>query len=124
MYEGIVATIKAMSKVPDNQIGMFIKMGQVRDFKTGECFIEAGEIPTQIAFNLRGLFRYFYIDDNGNEYRVIETAPNGNKIVLAYLSKNKLGIWSLSSSDSSDKSTRQLASIGWMREAGIKRYSA
>ncbi len=66
---------------------------------------------------------YSGIDDNGNEYRVIE-ATQRNNMVLAYLSKNKLGIWSLSSSATYDKSTGQLASIGWMKEAGIKRFSA
>lgn len=67
---------------------------------------------------------YSGIDDNGSVYRIIETVPNRNKIALAYLSKNKLGIWSLSSSASYDKTTGQLASIGWMRQAGIKRFLA
>ncbi len=67
---------------------------------------------------------YSGIDDIGSEYRVIETASNSNNVALAYLSKNKLGIWSLSSSAFYDKSTGQLACIGWMKQAGIKRFSS
>lgn len=34
----------------------------------GEVFIEEGQYPTLIGFVNKGLFRYFYRDENGNEY--------------------------------------------------------
>lgn len=68
MFDGLIATVKAMSNVPQDQIGNLIKIARVQDFKANECFIKAGEIPNKFAFNRRGLFRYYYLDDQGNEY--------------------------------------------------------
>lgn len=68
MYDGLIATVKAMSNVPYGQFDNLIKITKPQDFRANQSFIEAGEIPTKFAFNRRGLFRYFYIDEKGNEY--------------------------------------------------------
>lgn len=34
----------------------------------GERFIEAGQIPRYMGFVVKGLFRYVYLDDEGNEF--------------------------------------------------------
>lgn len=68
MYERLIYAVKTLSPVPDDQIEIFIKMGTQREFNINETFISAGEIPTKLAFNLKGLFRYYYPCENGNEY--------------------------------------------------------
>ena len=38
-----------------------------RSYKTGEYFMEAGQVPREIAFTLEGIFRVCYYDKHGNE---------------------------------------------------------
>ena len=33
-----------------------------------DCFISAGQIPRKMAFVIKGLFRYVYSNENGNEF--------------------------------------------------------
>ncbi len=68
MYNGLIATVKAISNVPHDQIDNLIKIVKPYDYKAGENFLTAGEVPTKFAFNRRGLFRYYYIDEKGNDF--------------------------------------------------------
>lgn len=35
---------------------------------TADCFIRAGETPLKIAYVYKGLFRYVYTNDKGDEF--------------------------------------------------------
>ena len=55
---------------------------EFKKLKKYEIFIKAGEIPVELAFCIKGLFRYYYIDYNGNEYTK-HFCPEGN-IIISY----------------------------------------
>jgi CRP-like cAMP-binding protein len=44
-----------------------MKIFKFKKITKGEYFIKAGEIPDKIAFVIKGIFRYFYIDFNGKD---------------------------------------------------------
>jgi hypothetical protein len=57
---------------------------------------------------------------NGNEFRVIKTSSEQEKIVLLIIEKKALGRWEISSV--ANASNTGYAVIGWMKSAGIRRF--
>ncbi|MFK7848532.1 MAG: Crp/Fnr family transcriptional regulator [Rhodothermales bacterium] len=45
-----------------------IAISRVQEIEAGAFFIRAGDVPKKMAIVLSGLFRYLYIDSEGNEY--------------------------------------------------------
>ncbi|WP_207425154.1 Crp/Fnr family transcriptional regulator [Pedobacter sp. SYSU D00535] len=45
-----------------------LAISKVRSYNRGERFVVAGEIPRQMGFVVKGLFRYVYLDRDGNEF--------------------------------------------------------
>jgi len=66
--EIFVKTIKAISKIPNDQVEKLVAIAKLQTIKKGTCFIKQGEIPRKFAFNIKGLFRYYYMNERGNEY--------------------------------------------------------
>jgi CRP-like cAMP-binding protein len=54
--------------LPGNRIDEFISIGVEKSIHISECFIRAGETPFKIAYVSKGLFRYVYINDKGDEF--------------------------------------------------------
>jgi len=54
--------------LPTEKAEEIISIGKIKRIQPNEYFIRAGEIPRKLAFVFTGLFRYVYIDDNGNEF--------------------------------------------------------
>ncbi len=54
--------------LPDKQIDEFLSIGRNKSIDVSEYFIRAGEVPYKIAFVSSGLFRYVYMNDNGDEF--------------------------------------------------------
>jgi CRP-like cAMP-binding protein len=54
--------------LPDRRIDELLLIGKEKSIVTSDYFIKAGETPTKIAFVFKGLFRYVYINDNGDEF--------------------------------------------------------
>lgn len=68
MKERFIELIKSVIDLPVDQETEVLKICSIRQLKKGEQYIHAGDVPDKIAFNLRGLFRYYYIDNKGNDY--------------------------------------------------------
>lgn len=51
-----------------SQTQSLLKITESRMLSRGEFFIKAGEVPVQIGLVVKGLFRFFYIDPQGNDY--------------------------------------------------------
>lgn len=51
-----------------SKINSLFNLTESRFYSKGDYFISAGEIPNKFAFTVSGLFRYFYIDSDGNEF--------------------------------------------------------
>lgn len=62
-------------------------------------------------------------NDNGNEFRIVKTSK-GNDLVLVYVEKNNMGFWTAAFTGGISSPGTNLVSIGWMKNAGIRRYEA
>jgi len=60
--------IKSIVKIPEAQIVKARSLVSIKQIKKDEYFLREGRFPKTIAFVKSGLFRYFYIDDKGNEF--------------------------------------------------------
>ena len=49
-------------------IDEFLSIGKEKTIDSSDYFIKSGQPPTKIAFVYKGLFRYVYINNNGDEF--------------------------------------------------------
>ncbi|MBN1501359.1 MAG: Crp/Fnr family transcriptional regulator [Spirochaetes bacterium] len=56
-----------LSGIPRDELRKLFKRKKIICLKKDEYFLMAGEIPDSLGFNISGLLRLFYIDENGNE---------------------------------------------------------
>lgn len=54
--------------LPDKRIDELLSIGKEKSIVSSDYFIRAGETPIKIAYVFKGLFRYVYINDNGDEF--------------------------------------------------------
>ncbi len=54
--------------IPDAYKSELTRISKPTRLQKGDCLIRAGQVPKKIAFVVRGLFRYLYIDSGGNEF--------------------------------------------------------
>lgn len=64
----LVKTISSYIQIPEEEAERLIDISTHKKIPKGGYFIRAGEKPAKLAIVLSGLFRYLYIDDEGNEY--------------------------------------------------------
>jgi len=60
-------SIRTLSNIPDELIDSLFEKCKLVHFKKGVSFQRAGDIPEYMGFNLNGIFRLYYIDDDGND---------------------------------------------------------
>ncbi len=68
MKNHFIQIITSRIDLPPEQENRIREVCTIRHLKKGEHFIHAGEIPDKLAFNIKGLFRYYYLDKNGNDF--------------------------------------------------------
>jgi CRP-like cAMP-binding protein len=68
MKDRFIQIIKAVVNVPVEQEAELLKICKIKQLQKGEHFIHAGDRPYKFAFNLQGLFRYYYLDNKGNDF--------------------------------------------------------
>jgi CRP-like cAMP-binding protein len=54
--------------IPANEANELLKISRLVKVDRDAYYLANGQIPKKIAFNLKGLFRYVYGDDKGNEF--------------------------------------------------------
>ncbi len=54
--------------LPENRIDELLSIGRIKSIKASDFFVRAGEVPCKIAFISKGLFRYVYTNDKGDEF--------------------------------------------------------
>jgi hypothetical protein len=62
-------------------------------------------------------------DSNQQEFRVIKTSSKDREIVLAILTRDGLGFWTVTSVSGEAQADPHLESIGWIRGGGVRRFS-
>ncbi|RXM43142.1 cyclic nucleotide-binding protein [Flavobacterium sp. YO64] len=55
-------------RLPENELEELSNICEHKIIDKGDYFIVAGQIPRKMAFVLKGLFRYVYSNENGNEF--------------------------------------------------------
>ena len=63
-----IKSIMIDMQIADNEINELLSISKIKDIKENEYFISEGHIPKKFAIVLKGLFRYFYINDKGDEF--------------------------------------------------------
>lgn len=71
VLNGFIDTIKALGNLPMDEIEKLLAISKLKTIQKGELFIRAGDIPKQLGFNLKGLFRYFYTDNDWNDFVIL-----------------------------------------------------
>jgi len=54
--------------IPENKIEDFLALCKEKPINISDYFIREGETPFKIAFVIKGLFRYVYINSKGDEF--------------------------------------------------------
>lgn len=67
-YNKLQKAIKELSGIPEELIEKLYAICEEQVIKKGEFFVRAGDIPRHMGFNLEGLFRLFYVDEEGNDF--------------------------------------------------------
>jgi CRP-like cAMP-binding protein len=68
--------------IPQEEMNKLLERLNSITIKKDEYFLMAGETPKRIGFNLSGLMRLFYIDNNGTE--IIKHFCEENSMVISY----------------------------------------
>ncbi|MFH7014232.1 Crp/Fnr family transcriptional regulator [Flavobacterium sp. FlaQc-52] len=61
-------TIFAGLNLPEKEQRELYGISQFKKIEKNEYFIAEGQVPRKLAFVVKGLFRYVYIDQKGNEF--------------------------------------------------------
>ncbi len=67
-HQTLIQTIQAQASLPAEAALSLAALSTPRYLKKGDHFIRAGEVPKHFAFIQTGLFRYYYLDEQGNEF--------------------------------------------------------
>ncbi|WP_343624233.1 Crp/Fnr family transcriptional regulator [Flavobacterium lindanitolerans] len=54
--------------IPEKQAAELLSISRTKSISRGEDYISAGQTPKTFAIVINGLFRYYYIDEKGNEF--------------------------------------------------------
>ncbi len=94
--------------LPDKRIEEFLSIGKEKSIATADFFIKAGETPTKIAYIFKGLFRYVYINDKGDEFTKAILTENNFISSYSAMVLNKSSYFSIEALENS-----QLLEIIW-----------
>ncbi len=66
-YEFFRESILALASIPDELIERLFLICRPMQYRAGEPFLLAGDTPKTVGFNLDGIFRLYYVDEDGND---------------------------------------------------------
>jgi CRP-like cAMP-binding protein len=64
----MVLAVRKMIDLPHDEEEKLSRFCHAFSLRKGELFVREDEIPDRIGFVCQGLFRYYYLDRNGNEF--------------------------------------------------------
>ncbi len=74
--------ILSLTDIPEELIKNLFNISRLKTIKEKQHFIQAGDFPEYVGFNLNGIFRLYYIDRDGNDWTKGFTTPG--KFVISY----------------------------------------
>ena len=82
MSEALYDKLRRLTPIPNEQFHQFAQLLRRVTLAKDEHFIIAGDIPTDFGFVTKGVFRFYYIDYNGNE--CVKTLCTEGEFIAAY----------------------------------------
>lgn len=61
-------TNQLLSILPEERIEEFCSLGKEKSLNNSDYFLVAGDVPFKLGFILKGLFRYVYVNEKGDEF--------------------------------------------------------
>jgi CRP-like cAMP-binding protein len=77
-----VTVLRSLIDLPEDEAAKAITLFQPHSLKRGEFFVCTGDLPEKIGFLISGIFRLYYVDNNGNEYT--KSFCTENSFIAAY----------------------------------------
>ena len=74
--------VKYRVSLDDDNLNILMSIFHQRKMKKNDYFIREGEKSTEIGFIIKGVFRSFYIDEQGNEITKYFYAEGGPVVFL------------------------------------------
>jgi CRP-like cAMP-binding protein len=77
-FDKLAGSMNITADIPEEELNKLLTRTKPITLKKDEYFLRAGEIPKRVGFNIAGLLRLFYIDNNGMEitkHFVVENTP-------------------------------------------------
>ena len=68
MITDLLTTVRGIANIPAEEEEKLCNILVNEDLKKGETFIREGDVPQKFAFVSHGLFRYYYVNEKGNEF--------------------------------------------------------
>ncbi len=81
-YSLLEKSVNALADIPNELIDKLFSICRPVCLKKGQQFVAAGDIPTHMGFNLNGIFRLYYIDNQGND--LTKGFSTAGKFVVSY----------------------------------------
>lgn len=81
-YIKLQKAIKELWDIDDELIWKLYSICIEQVIKKGEFFIRAGDVPKHMGFILDGLFRLYYVDEEGNDF--IKAFSETGRFLLSY----------------------------------------
>ena len=72
-FQELVDSMNFPAEIPKEELRKLFKRKKIIFLKKDEFFLQAGEIPDRLGYNISGLLRLFYINDSGNEIIKLQT---------------------------------------------------
>jgi CRP-like cAMP-binding protein len=66
-FTDLVESMNMTENIPKEEMDKLCKHTRIINLKKDDYFLQAGEIPDRMGYNISGLLRLFYIDDSGKE---------------------------------------------------------
>lgn len=77
-------SMKSLVDVPDELVDQLFSICHLVQVKKRSVFVQAGDIPEIMGFNLNGVFRLFYVDEDGND--LTKGFSTAGRFVVSYSS--------------------------------------
>ena len=68
MINALLLTVRAIADIPPEEEAKLCGIVVSENLKKGHTFIREGDVPQKFAFVSNGLFRYYYVNEKGNEF--------------------------------------------------------
>jgi CRP-like cAMP-binding protein len=81
-YDFFRKMILRIGHVPEDLLEKFYKITSTAVYKKGDLFLRAGELSDLAALNCKGIFRLYYIDQDGNDFT--KGFSTEGKFVISY----------------------------------------